>query len=113
MKRAMFRVMSNREKQKNGQDIQRNAEWFRGHGFDVKSASTTDGIVIVVEQRWLLIGECERLADLLREHGVEPQRTGENESGVNICGMYNPMDDESSAAKIIVKGFDALCRVDA
>jgi hypothetical protein len=95
------------EKQKeNEQDVLRAAEWFREHGCRVTTASRDEGICIVVEQRWLLVAECERIVDLLKEHGVEPQKIGTTKDGVEIHGLYDPLDDEDCAATIVIKRLD-------
>jgi hypothetical protein len=93
-------------RKQNEQDVHRTVEWLRGHGFAVTKASRDEGVRIVVEQRWLMISECERIADLLLEHGVQPKRIGTTDDGVEIHGLYDPMDDEHQAATIVVKRLD-------
>jgi hypothetical protein len=98
--------MPNEKQHKIEQDVLRIAGWFCEHGYTVRSASRDDGICIIVEQRWLLVAECERIADLLKEHGVEPQRIGTTPDGVEIHGLYDPIADEDCAAKIVVTRLD-------
>jgi hypothetical protein len=98
--------MPDEKKRKNEQDVHRTAELFREHGFNVTSASRASDIKIVVEQRWLMVAECERIAELLLEHGVQPKRIGTTDDGVEIHGLYDPMADEHQAATIVVKRLD-------
>ena len=90
----------------NEPDILRTALWFRDHGCNVSSASTREGVKIIVEQRWLLVAECERIVELLREHGVEPQKIGTTHDAVEVHGLYDAIADEDQAATIVVTRLD-------
>lgn len=100
--------------------IRRTVAWMRAHGF--RTTNSGDGktklergccgalgmphVAVVLENAARLQMDCEHLAEILRERGIDPQPMALAPGQVEIHGTYDPAQPSDRAAVIVLYGVD-------